>query len=502
MNPLAKATFDLFLDEVFREAKTAIIRAPILDHDGLFDGLAPDLNGASDWFDLVEPVLYDYLLKVPGAEIEGRAIIVAYGIIEASFYHLENADKAYAAYKRTGEIGEGEYKLLSTRLAVGPQKDLITVDGREYDDWLVLRAAWDGLMTPVADRMKMILKDEDDPDSELVPALAFEELKELAEKWMVIRKESENAEKRFVPRQEKDLHKLKESFDKRMELMQKRSEVLQKRRLEPPGNKDPFDVPGYRTWHKLNRQGTTIQETGMKVVIPVMAERARLAGKKPKAYLKMADAKGSWLSVGKRCGLLLEPEQRSERGEVVYTAPEGDLLLADEVFSEEALSIPDPGINGISRNDLKKWGKGKSIRRSRLMILATLERRYREEKISESAMMSKMGEKYRKDEEPKLYVVGKKTGNLYPAMYIRYIWHLAEYLPKGSKYLKLITRETVMAELRNELPYIHSSIGKKFEHPYRLPRSLKVLCFEDELVMIQPGTERMRPADLHRYLET
>ena len=143
------------------------------------------------------------------------------------------------------------------------------------------------------------------------------------------------------------------------------------------------------------------------------------------------------------------------------------------------------------------------------MVLRYLERRYREMKGSDADKMRMMGSKYRLGEEPKTYYLGHRTGNLYPAKFIRYAEHFRKYLPENSKYGRLVTEETVLAQLLDEPPYCPF---EEFALEYRLPENLKappnqamILCFEDELVTVpqgKRGEQRMERAELHRYIET
>ena len=113
-----------------------------------------------------------------------------------------------------------------------------------------------------------------------------------------------------------------------------------------------------------------------------------------------------------------------------------------------------------------------------------------------------MGNKFPAGTEPKLYLLGPRTGNLYPANFISYGDHLGEYLPDElrKRYGYLFTSETVLALLLRQAPYLPQ--GQKKQFTYLPPGERLVICFEDELMNILQGQELMRMADLHRYLES
>jgi hypothetical protein len=194
-------------------------------------------------------------------------------------------------------------------------------------------------------------------------------------------------------------------------------------------------------------------------------------------------------------------------------------LFAEEVFDRATLARPSPGIMGTwPRNLLSRWGYGKKQKPPTMAIAGSLERWRKEkhgfdrffktedsrerEKILKR-LMKDVGEKYRPGAEPKTYYLGHRTGNLYPAKFLHYVDYLmtSKELPEGSKYAPFVTNETVLAQLLYEDPYVPEA-HRTEELKYRPPSRTLILCFEDELVNIVPGLERMRRADLHRYIES
>lgn len=221
----------------------------------------------------------------------------------------------------------------------------------------------------------------------------------------------------------------------------------------------------------------------------------------PRAKLRKVEVKQEWEEPARVYGLLLEPVKEAD-GREAYTVPDGDLLFAEEVFDKDLLERPSPMLGWFgTRNMLTKWGKSKQDKRSITGVVRTLERRRREAPGTDREKMRRMGEKFPPGTEPKTYVFGVRTGNLYPAKFIRYIGHLKKELPEYSKYRAVIGDETVLAELKYEDPYLPSvdEIGEALV--YKVPEKRLVICFEDELMTISSGEERMIRADLHRYFE-
>ncbi len=540
MNKAAHKAFKEFIRSVGQEAEDVRIIAPVLNAEGSFDGLPlPDLYSATDWFEIVEPLLYGYLFKVPGALIEGKAIIAAEGIIEASFFHLENPEQEYSNYKKTGEISSGQYKLLSSKLVVGPQKEPLLIEGEEFDDWLELRTGGTGWSIPIIlkpyDEALWLVQDEDDPDATPSPALASEKLEEAAKRWRQFCETAPRIQRRAAAkllRDEREAARGRMSKDKIAQRRQLRRayrlEVLAARRIDRIDLKDPLLVCAVRTKKKFENRELDEGSPAVQVKITRMAERARSLGLAPKRGLRTVTVHKQWEGPAKECGLLLEPQYKGAqykgaqykgaqyKGEQyqvnelpVYSAPKGDFLFADEFFDENVLDMPSPLIAGLwSRNQLTKPDKRKRDKKPDLLIARSLERRRRDKvdarkrPLSVEKKLREMGDKYPLGTEPRTYLIGAKTGNLYPAKFVRYGDHLQKYLPSEfrAEYGHLFTDETVLARLLRQEPY--SAGTDKPSFIYLPPEERLVVCFEDELVNVVRGQERMKMADLHRYLET
>ena len=125
--------------------------------------------------------------------------------------------------------------------------------------------------------------------------------------------------------------------------------------------------------------------------------------------------------------------------------------------------MPSPPIAGLwCRNNLTKPDRRKKDRKIDLLIVKSLERRRRERvdargrSWSTEMKLREMGDKFPVGTEPKLYLLGPRTGNLYPANFISYGDHLGEYLPDElrKRYGYLFTSETVLALLLRQAPYL------------------------------------------------
>jgi hypothetical protein len=516
MNQAAHRAFDAFLNAVAQEAEEVRILAPVLNAEGAFDGLPhPDLESARSWFEIVEPLLYAYLFKVPGALIEGRAINAAEGLTEASFFHLEDPQKAYSVYEKTGQIGDGQYKLLSSKLVVGPQKEPVVIEAEEFDDWLELKAGAAGWGLPIIlrpyDEQLWLVPDEDDPDTAPAPALAPETLEEAANRWRLVcetrpprthraarRRRDEWAGAQGRIRQGRIEEARQQRRAHRLEIVAKHGQDL----------RDPLLVCAVRTKKKFENKELSKDAPASQTKVPRMAERARALGEEPKRRLRIVNVKHRWEVTAKECGLLLEP--RDSKGELIgFEAPPEDVLFADEIFDENVLEMPSPLIAGLwSRNHLTKPDGRKKDRKPDLFVARSLERRRRDRvdargrPWSVERKLKEMGDKYPKGAEPRTYLLGARTGNLYPVKFIRYAEHLQAYLPEEfrEKYGHLFTDETVLARLLRQAPYVPE--GRRLPFVYLPQRERLVVCFEDELVNVVQGQERMKLADLHRYLES
>ncbi len=525
MNKAARIAFEEFLEEVSKESQDVKIIAPVLNVEGDFDGLPePDLNNALQWFEIVEPLLYDYIFQVPGAQIEGKAIIAAQGIVEASYMHLEasyfeseGAEKAYQKYRRTGEIGDGIHKTLPPKLIVGPQKAPVPIEGQEFDDWLVVEAQGWNIQIILQkysrdEHLWKILSDEDDPDSKKIPALSSEKLVKAAGQWKEyllkfppepVRRKGASEDRR--PEYNAAAGALRPKTPAQAERIEKRQQLLEERGID---ERDPLAVCAVRTKKKFDNKELDSEAGETKIQIPRMPERARSLGKAPRRTLRTVDVKKRWEATAKQCGLLLEPFY-SEQGDLIgYSPPLEDFLFADELFDRSVLSMPSPEIEGLwPRNVLTKPDRRKKDRKPDLLIVKSLERRRREKKDargrpwSTEMKLREMGTKFPLGTEPKVYLLGPRTGNLYPAKFISYGEHLGDYLPGEfrKRYGHLFTSETVLALLLRQPPYLPQ--GQKKQFTYLPPGERLVVCFEDELMNILQGQELMRMADLHRYLE-
>lgn len=519
MNKAAMAAFRAFLAAVREEAEDVIITSPVLNMKGHFDGLLPGLGYAEDWFEMMEPVLYEYLLKVPTSLLRGKALVIAEGIIESSYSHYEDAWKAYNNYRKTGKVGSGVYKPLSSKLIVVAQNDpsWVTIEGEKYDDWLGCKDADNGwgipvILKPYDPALWIVPEDPLEEDSPMGPAFSYERLEELANQW---REHCRAAKPRTTPRKERSLQRVEQVLqgaEREMQRFEKRIGVLSGYGFD---ERDPYLVPAVRTRRKLKDTYPWPNKLPVRVNIPKMGERWRMegaTGRKAVTRMRMAEVKERWREAGHRWGVLLEKAGDGRNDE----APSEDFLLAEDVFDRATLARPAPGIMGYQRNTLSRWGYGKKQKPPEMAIARSLER-WRKEKhgvdrffktdnLKErdrilKRLMKDTGEKYLPGSEPKTYYLGPRTGNLYPVKFLHYVGYLSKELPEGSKYQPLVTNETVLAELLHEDPYVPEA-HRAEELKYRPPDNKLILCFEDELVNIVPGLERMRRADLHRYLES
>ena len=528
MNKAAMAAFREFLASVREESEDVVITSPVLNMKGHFDGLLPGLGYAEDWFEMMEPVLYEYLLKVPTSLLRGKALIIAEGIIESSYSHYEDSWKAYKNYRKTGKVGSGEYKLLSSKLIVVAQNDpsWVTIEGERYDDWLGCKDADKGwgipvILKPYDPALWIVPEDPLEDDSPMGPAFSYERLEELAHQW---REHCRTAKPRKTPRKERALQRVEQVLqgaEREMQRFEKRIGVLVGHGFD---ERDPYLVPAVRTRRKLKDTYPWPNKLPVRVNIPKMGERWRMegalkggpegaTGRKALTRMRMAEVKERWRGAGHRWGVLLESIEEGAG----YGPPSEDFLLAEEVFDRTVLARPSPGLAETwPRNLLSRWGYGKKQKPPEMAIAWSLER-WRKEKhgydrffktedMNErdkilKRLMKDTGEKYRPGSEPKTYYLGPRTGNLYPAKFLHYVDYLSKELHEESKYRPFVTNETVLAELLYEDPYVPEA-HRAEELRYRPPSGTLILCFEDELVNIVPGLERMRKAELHRYIES
>lgn len=503
MNKAAMRSFKKFVEEARKESDHVRIFSNVLNTEGLFEGLFPQIEYAVEWFEIVEPLLYQYICRAPHALITGKVIIAAEGILETSYDHLSDPWKGYKAYLRTGKIKDGTYKVLAPKLLVGPYKDPVVIDGEKYDDWLRVEGAdtgWqyrDILLSRYDPALWVVPEDIDDDDSPMGPALSYESMQEAAGRWREVMaslpdRPSAREERRKLESERLAQKRLKEAQLAR----EKRVKELEREGVDAGGK---WIVPAVRIGRKLRKWEGKKPKALIQVEIPRMAERARLLGVLPRMTLRMVQIKEGWRLTGEQCGLLLDPNDDKTE----CTAPKEDFVFADAVFNEAALAAPLQEVAlGLSRNQLEKPNRNSRIRPPDKAFVLSLERRRRESELTIEEKIKEMGGKYLYGREPKTYYVGKRTGNLYRVKFLRYVGNLK---PKAAeKYAELITQETVLAELLQKNPYIPmrglENAGLRLK--YRPEAGRKIICFEDELVNIVHGEEKMRLADLHRYLET
>ena len=501
MNKAAMISFKKFVEDVRKESDHLVIFSSVLDTEGLFEGLFPEAEYAIEWFEIVEPLLYRYICRAPHQLTKGKVIIAARGILESSYSHRNDSWKAYKAYKKTGRIRDGEYKLLSAKLLVGPYKDPVVIDGEEYDDWLQFEGTDTGWQYKkvILDRydpaLWLVADDVDDDDSPIGPALDYESVKEAAERWKEVRATLPERLSAREERRKLAISRLSAKRKQEDKLREKRVKELERDGVAAGGK---WIVPAVRIGQKLRKWEGKTPKALLQVEIPRMAERARSLGLLPRMTLRMVQIKESWRLTGAQCGLLLEPNDNKTE----CTAPDEDFLFADAVFKDRIQGAPlQKVIFDLPRNVLEKPGNRKG-RLPDMVIVGGLERRRRESELTIEEKVKEMGEKYLYGAEPRTYYIGKRTGNLYRVRFLKYVGHLKS--KAAEKYAELITQETVLAVLLHHNPYIPQRGIEKAELGLKyVPQAgREIVCFEDELVNILHGEERMKLADLHRYLET
>jgi hypothetical protein len=503
MNKAAMRSFRKFIEEARKESDHVRIFSKVLNTEGLFEGLFPQIEYAVEWFEIVEPLLYQYICRAPHALITGKVIIAAEGILETSYDHLSDPWKGYKAYLRTGKIKDGTYKVLAPKLLIGPYKDPVVIDGEKYDDWLRVEGAATGwqykdiLLSRYDSALWVVPENPDDDDSPMGPALSYECMQEAAERWREVRASLPD---RPSPREERrrlEGERLAQMRLKKAQLA--REQRVKELEREGVDSKGKWTVPAVRIGQKLRKWEGKKTKALLQVEIPRMAERARMLGRLPRMTLRMVQIKEEWRLTGEHCGLLLEPNDDKTE----CTAPKDDFVFADAVFNEAALDAPLQEVAlGLSRNQLEKPNRNKKMRPPDKAFILSLEKRRRESEQPIEEKIKEMRGNYLYGREPKTYYIGKRTGNLYRVRFLKYVGHLK---PKASeKYADLITQETVLAELLPKNPYLplRGLENAELRLKYRPEAGRKILCFEDELVNIVHGEEKMQLADLHRYLET
>lgn len=513
-NKAAQQAFEKFiwLLENEERVKDAVISAPLLNEHGLFDGKFPGLEMAREWFEIVEPLLYEYMLRFESAKIEGKALIIAKGITAASYSAQVNSEQAYRRYLRTGEIGEGEYKLLPQKMAVARwnsrTQNRVEIGGVTYEDWIEAKDVFEAAGLQVEKRIQMAPENLDAEDGPMTPGLSYERILEAVERWDALCATAPGRKRgRSVA---ENLSRAQVASKVRMTQMQVRLAKAQERRklLETqPNLKDPMIVCAANTRIRL-RNASPLNEFN-RVQITRMPERAKLQGKKLKSShavgVRMVDVKREWMFTGQRYGVLLD--QIEEGDGLVYQAPEEDFPFPAQVFEGEVYAWSDHTSKHNAPYTKGRRGLGRLTLPGEI-VNNLLERRYREQPLGYTELVKRMQPKYGTGEAPKLYYLGPRTGNLYPAKFIRKAKFLKAALPerlKDSEYAKYLTKEAVLALLLKEPPY---TLFETFDLPYRFPERMMqgrderlIVCLEDELVNVLPDEERMVRADLHRYLE-
>jgi hypothetical protein len=226
--------------------------------------------------------------------------------------------------------------------------------------------------------------------------------------------------------------------------------------------------------------------------------------KEIKPSLTKAKLKDEWLFAARKWGIAGEIRREIECDATIKTrlqAPRQDFRLAEEVFENN---------NTDNMNQVEYYARNSStdpelrLQYAEQSLNRKIEREVKRGISREQAIKRFLKPRFAHGEEPKVYLLGKKTGNLYPVRFVRYVGHMKEILKPGSWKWREITKRSVLVELLDELPWMpvgadSLEIGEcGVEYTTGVGKGALVLTYEDELVTVEG--DRMRPAALHRFL--
>jgi hypothetical protein len=475
----------MFRDWVNGLPDGAILYVPMLDQPPLIQKIMK--QEAVQWFEVAEPVLYRYILKEIGKRIGGKALFIA----------------------AVDTVPIGKY------LVMAEQYVSAQYEGQEYDLWLSPKEAKTGI--EIYNKIPKVPEDEFDlENSRLVPLLSQEDHDFLVDCLLIYRnfKFMPGQVERAKPKVEL-LAPLKSLYALPAERTIR--ELRRVAKLNANGSLEPLD----RGRGPLRR---TLTQLKVKVLRMACREQVRL-GREVQMRLAVKKIKvGNRTVTGEkiveerikpRLAEVLQPENRLfaaikwgvllERvSEKQFKAPDNDVLLAEKMLTSEQMSQVCDNKRHYGRNISNDPKLRAPYAENRLFEIArrAKARAVRVEKPIEDYVAELIRERYPQGGEPRLYVLGHKTGNLYPVRFLRYVGHLRPQFRLNTKKWRDTTDRLVMASIEKGLPIFSREADPFTEHGYEYINdweNKRILCYEDELVTV--SKDRIVPAELHRFEE-
>lgn len=481
MNKAATKVFAEFVKAAFRENPNFQIIVPMLGEDVYISPIG--YANAMDWFEVMGPALEEYIAGEQETNIGDKAFILA---------------KDYGTYIDAGNYTSLSY--LDARLAVVPKENIVVIDGAWYDEWLYLST----------DRTLEVYSKI--PQGDEGPLMSDQERHRLA-------RECDELPAMFPVeiQPDKDIWRIPQTriFEKLRRYASQKDGEIRWKRVEKYGMK-VVNVP-----YKTGTYNELVTNLSVKLPRFVCREQARIgretrrlmtidrrgndvfSEKEVRPTLVKGVLKDEWLFAARKWGIAGNV-LREEGNLVVLEAPKQDFRLMEEVFEGQIADTPSP-VEYYARNS--STDPELRLQYAEQSLVRKVEREVKRGISREKAIKRNLKPRFAQGEEPRIYLLGKKTGNLYPARFIRYVGHMKELLKPGSMKWREITKRSVLVEVLDEVPWmpvgadsieVMEEGNTEYKVEYRVCKGALALTYEDELVTVEG--ERMRPAELHRFM--
>jgi hypothetical protein len=469
-NKAIQGVFEEFLNLI---GETAKLKLPILDDkENQLTHKLP-AHEAIMWFGLCEPLIFKLVSREMPMMVEGKALILA----------------------------ERDGVELPERLVMNGQEVLIEIDGEKHDAYLRIER---GHHIETYSQIRSVISDDDVEDFDYLvpkPILSAEEQRMLRSEWAI--KQANVGEIDggvFANPAIRAIRYCRANFVRM-----------------PDGQ---FNLTTFsKERRKQGRRSENVKGVTIPIIRSACAEQARIGSKVGKKLItKRVWRRGeiveedvlTTVEILPALEKVRQPESRLQAGmkwglfldqkEGAYHAPKSDFTLAEKWFKPEQLAI-DPPILEVRGRMTSKYA-AERVQYAEEALRREAIRQMRLNKDEEASVEQYMGRllepRYPIGEEPPLYLLGKKTGNLYPAELIRYIGYLREHLKVNSKSWRITTPQLVMIRLKEELPWLPEEAEDLDKALYRNDWIGKeLICYEDELFVL--NGDQIKIAPLHRF---